>query len=168
MNKKDAVRLLEYQTERINCSKMNREEWLVSTNAVLLKVFPLSAKSKISQLARIQNISTDLKELSPEHQISVRKNRAENHLKNYIEEIELLGIERPADNPGVLVKSVWFWAVLVAASTISYVAGSATHEILPGHSYPFSEFEKQIEFRENKIDSLKTEIKEIKTFGDSI
>lgn len=167
MNKKDAIKLLEFQTERINCPKLNREEWLVSTNAVLLKVFPLSAKSKIAQLARIQDISADLNSLSIDHQVSIRKNRAENYLKNHIEEIEFLGIESSSDNLGGLVKSIWFWAILVSASTMSFVAGNATDELLTPHSYPFTEFKKQIEYTENQIDSLKTEIEEIQINGES-
>lgn len=165
MNKKDAIKLLEFQTKRINCSKLNREEWLVSTNAVLLKVFPLSAKSKIAQLARIQHISADLRSLSNDQQVSIRKNRAESYLKNHIEEIEFLGLESSTDNLSGLFKSIWFWAVLVSASTISFVAGNATDELLTPKSYPFSEFKNQIEHKENQIDSVR---KELRIFGESI
>lgn len=168
MNKKDAIKLLEFQTERINGSNLNREEWLDSTNAVLLKVFPLSAKSKIAQLTRIQNSSVDLRSLSIDQQVSIRKNRAENYLKNHIEEIEFLGMERSTDNLGGLFKSIWFWAVLVSASTMSFVAGNATDELLTPHSNPFADFEKQIKPEENQIDSLRTEIEEIKIFGESM
>lgn len=169
MRKQTALDLLELQKASIECDKLKREEWLVATTAVILRVFPLSAKSKIRQLERINEKSDFYSKLSEEQVINIRKRKAESYLNNYIEEIELLGTESKSDRLEILVSSVWFWAILICVAVTSYVAGSslALTTEKPEQIYPREVFnlEQELKFQKNLIDSLKSEIDFIRTFG---
>lgn len=124
MRQQTAIDLLENQKKRINCDKLKREEWIVSTTAVLLKVFPLSARSKIRQIERLNEIPDFYAQLSAQQRIEITKRKAEAYLNNYLEEIELLGIESRSDKLDVLFKSPLFWAVIVCVGLTSFVAGN--------------------------------------------
>lgn len=129
MRQQTAIDLLEHQKKRINCDKLKREEWIVSTTAVLMKVFPLSARSKIRQIERLNEIPDFYSQLSPQQRTEITKRKAEAYLNNYIEEIELLDTESRSDKLDVMFKSPLFWVVIICVGLSSFVAGNRAAKI---------------------------------------
>lgn len=124
MKKKDAVRLLELQVKKIHYENISREEWINSTISVILKIFPISASYKITQIESIENAEKNNIDISKKEKVDIKKRQAERFLKNYIEEIELLDLENKSDKLEDLLNSFIFWVILISAVVISFVGGS--------------------------------------------
>ncbi len=124
MKKKDAVRLLELQIEKINFKDLNREDWVESTTSVLHRIFPISFASKVAQIQTINDTQKDNIDISGKDKINIRKRQAEQYIRNYIEEIELLDLENRNGRIEDLANSFIFWAILIIAMLLSFIGGT--------------------------------------------
>ncbi|QED38224.1 hypothetical protein FK178_11085 [Antarcticibacterium arcticum] len=93
MRKTTGIKLLRSQIDKIHDRDLKRDAWILSTNSVILKVFPISSASKISQISKIEETPDFFNDISAQKRIEFRKLKAEQYLQNYIEEIDLLGTE---------------------------------------------------------------------------
>ncbi len=93
MRKSKAIGLLKIQIDKINDPDVKRPEWIITTSAVLARIFPISSRSKIAQIQSLENMPEFYNELSSGKRIETDKKKAATFLNNYIEEIELLGPE---------------------------------------------------------------------------
>lgn len=109
MRKKTSIKLLRYQIEKINDKNVNRNEWILLTNSVILRVFPASYLSKIRQISNIQETPDFFNDLPPHKIMELRKLKAERYLQNYIEEIELLGTESRSHKMENVLEYFRFW-----------------------------------------------------------
>ncbi len=109
MRKTTGIKLLRSQIEKINDRNVNREEWILSTNSVILRVFPVSSSSKISQIANIEDTPDFFNDISVHQRIELRKLKAERYLQNYIEEIDLLGTESSPNKLEIFMAGFKFW-----------------------------------------------------------
>lgn len=170
MKKSKAIKLLRLQIARINDERINREEWLFSTSSLLLRIFPLSAKYKIGQLEQIRQDPEYFSDISASKRIKNRKLKAESYLNNFIEEIELLGLESSGNKLEVLFGSFRFWMILLGICSLSFIVGNTTGA--PGikslqqlQKKEYRDLENQLYQQRKKIDSLKNEIKAMRSVG---
>lgn len=109
MRKTTGIRLLKSQIEKINDQSIKRDEWISTTNSILLKVFPVSSPAKISQMGNIVDTPEFFNDISPSKGIELRKLKAERYLQNYIEEIDLLGTESNPNKIEGFLSNFRFW-----------------------------------------------------------
>ena len=109
MRKTAGIRLLKSQIDKINDQSIKRDEWITSTNSVLLKVFPVSSPAKISQMGNIEDTPEFFNDISPDKRTEIRKLKAERYLQNYIEEIDLLGTESDPNKVEGFLANLRFW-----------------------------------------------------------
>lgn len=109
MRKTKGIRLLKSQIDKINDQSIKREEWITTTNSILLKVFPISSSAKISQMGNIEDTPDFFNDISPLKGIELRKLKAERYLQNYIEEIDLLGTESHPNKIESFLSNFRFW-----------------------------------------------------------
>lgn len=124
MRKSKAIGLLKMQIERINDPVIKRGEWISLTSAVLLRVFPLSAETKIRQLRELEIISEFYNDMSSEKRSETRKKKASTFLNNYIEEIELLGMETH-NKMEMFFGSFRFWSIVLTICLLSFIGGNS-------------------------------------------
>lgn len=124
MRKSKAIGLLKVQIEKINDPAIKRGEWISLTSAVLLRVFPLSAEIKIRQLQELETISEFYNEMSSEKRVETRKKKATSFINNYIEEIELLGMETH-NKMEMFFGSFRFWSILITICLLSFLGGNS-------------------------------------------
>lgn len=167
MKKSKAIRLLENQIDKIEDQRMKRDEWLSSTASVLLRVFPVSYQLKIDQLKDIQNNPQYFEDITTEERIAIRKGKAKRFLLNYIEEIELLGVEGTGSKLELFFGSVRFWFILTALCSLSFLVGNSTtaRVFRQSHIQNYQELEKQIHIQKKEIDSLTKELRSTRTLG---
>src|SRR5690606_28842358 len=94
------------------------------TSVVLMRVFPLSAETKIKQLQELETTSDFYNELSSEKRIEARKKKAATFINNYIEEIELLGMETH-NKMEMFFGSFRFWSILITICLLSFIGGNS-------------------------------------------
>ena len=109
MRKTTGIRLLKSQIDKINDQNIKRDEWISSTNSILLKVFPVSSPAKISQLRNIEDTPEFFNDISALKRVELRKLKAERYLQNYIEEIDLLGTESNPNKIEGFLSNFRFW-----------------------------------------------------------
>ena len=109
MRKTTGIRLLKSQIEKIKDQNIKREEWITTTNSILLKVFPVSSPAKISQMGNIEDTPEFFNDISPIQSVEIRKLKAERYLQNYIEEIDLLGTEAHPNKIEGFLSNFRFW-----------------------------------------------------------
>ncbi len=109
MRKTTGIKLLRLQIDKIHDRDIKRDAWILSTNSVILKVFPISFAPKISQIADIEATPEFFNDLSAQKRIEIRKLKAERYLQNYIEEIDLLGTEFPSNKLENFLEYFRFW-----------------------------------------------------------
>lgn len=173
MTTRTAIRLLQTQIHKIDDDNLKREEWLVSTSAVLLRVFPLSASKKLVQMEQIQNNPGYFENLPAQKIINNRKEKARRFLNNYIEEIEVMGIERTGYKLEMFFGSFRFWMILFSICILSFIAGTSSSnspEPVIGNYDPnqrdlFQDMERQLHLQKSTIDSLSSEIEKLKLKG---
>lgn len=170
MRKSTAIRLLRFQIEQIKDEKINREEWLLSTSSVILRIFPLSAKYKVGQLEQIRQDPDYFEELTVLNRVKTRKLKAESYLNNFIEEIELLGMESKGNNLEMLFGSFRFWVILLGICGLSFIVGNTAgspdlKSLQQLQKQEYRELENQLYLQRKKIDSLKNEIKVLRSVG---
>lgn len=171
MKQRTAIRLLRTQLQKINNEDIKRDEWLISTSAVLLRVFPLSANKKIEQLEQIQNNPVYFEDLPAQKIIDNRKEKARRFLSNYIEEIEVMGTENPGSKLEMFFGSCRFWLILFSICILSFIAGNAnSQESVTGKYDPtsldiFEDMERRLHLQKSTIDSLLVEIEKLKIQG---
>lgn len=98
-----------------------REEWINSTIPVLIDIFPVSSSKKVAQIQTINNAEHQNVDITRKDNNDLNKRKAEQYLKNYIEEIELLDLENRSDRIGNLFRSFSFWAILISAILLSFI-----------------------------------------------
>lgn len=170
MKKGKAINLLRSQIEKIHDERINREEWLLSTSAVVLRIFPLSAQYKIEQLEKLRQDPDYFTDISALNRIKNRKLKAEAFLTNYIEEIELLGIESSGNKLEMLFGSFRFWMILTGICGLSFIIGNTAgspdlRSLQQLQKKEFKDLENQLYLQRKKIDSLKNEIKALRSLG---
>lgn len=167
MKQSKSIRLLENQIENIQNKAINRDEWLTSTASVLLRVFPLSAQIKIDQLKNIEKNPQYFEDISAEEKIAVRKSKAKRYLQNYIEEIELLGLESNGSKLELFFGSLRFWLLVIALCGVSFLAGNtASGKVFrQSHIQEYHELEQQIDSQKKEIDSLNMELRSKRILG---
>lgn len=165
MRKSKAIGLLKAQIDKIDDPHIKRPEWITATSAMLARIFPLSSDSKIAQIQSLENMPEFYHDISSDKRIETDKKKAETYLKNYIEEIELLGPETNSKME-MFFGSFRFWSIILTICILSFIGGNSManeKEIKSGQSSRleiFSLNQKILNLnREN--DSLKTVIKEI-------
>ena len=109
MRKTTRIRLLKSQIDKINDQNIKRDEWIATTHSILLKVFPVSSPTKISQMGNIEDTPEFFNDISPSKGIELRKLKAERYLQNYIEEIDLLGTESNPNKIEGFLSNLRFW-----------------------------------------------------------
>ena len=109
MRKTTRIRLLKSQIDKINDQNIKRDEWIATTNSIILKVFPVSSPAKISQMGNIEDTPEFFNDISPVKRIELRKLKAERYLQNYIEEIDLLGTESNPNKIEGFLSNFRFW-----------------------------------------------------------
>lgn len=109
MDSLEAVELLKKQKQEFSDSFITLDEWITSTSATLVDIFPLSGRMKVSQVKDIKNIPPFLLHLSENEKAKWRKTRIDSYLNNYIEEIEVFGLEEKGENITTLLKKVLFF-----------------------------------------------------------
>lgn len=124
MRKSKAIGLLKVQIEKINDPNIKRPEWINNTSAVLTRIFPLSSAAKILQIEGLENIPEFYEDISSEKRIQTDKKKAEAYLKNYIEEIELLGMETN-NKMEMFFGSFRFWSILLTICLLSFLGGNS-------------------------------------------
>lgn len=124
MRKSKAIRLLNQQIEKIDDPLINRQEWISLSSALLLRVFPLSAEIKIKQLQELDAHSDFYNDMSSGKRIENKKKKAESYINNYIEEIELFGIESH-NKIEMFFGSYRFWGILLTICLLSFIGGSS-------------------------------------------
>ena len=157
---------------KINDENIKRDEWIISTSAVLIRVFPLSANKKIEQLEQIQNNPAYFEDLPAHKKIDKRKEKARRFLNNYIEEIELMGTESTGSKLEMFFGSFRFWLILSSICILSFIAGTTSSSQKPGpgdydqtHLDLFEDMERQLHLQKSTIDSLSHEIKRLRVNG---
>lgn len=172
MKKRTAIRLLKSQIHKIDDEKIKRDEWLVATSTVLLRIFPLSANKKIEQLEQIQNNPVYFEDLPEQKIIENRKEKARRFLNNYIEEIEVMGTESTGSKLELFFGSFRFWLILSSICILSFIAGttSSAQEPMTGNYDPtrldlFEDMERQLHLQKSTIDSLSYEIEKLRLKG---
>jgi hypothetical protein len=172
MKSRTAIRLLRTQIQRINDENIKREEWLISTSAVLLKVFPLSANKKIEQVEKIANDPVYFEDLTAQKRIDNRKEKARRFLNNYIEEIQVIGTESSGSKLEMFFGSFRFWMILSSICILSFIAGttSSAQEPMTGNYDPtrleiFEDMERRLHLQKSTIDSLSYEIEKLRLKG---
>jgi hypothetical protein len=173
MKKRTAIRLLRTQLQKINNDDIKRDEWLISTSAVLLRVFPLSASKKIEQLEQIQNNPDYFEDLPAQKIIDNRKEKARRYLNNYIEEIEVMGTESTGSKLELFFGSFRFWMILSSICILSFIAGttsSGSNEPGPGiyeqtRLELFKDMERRLDLQKSTIDSLSYELEKLRLKG---
>lgn len=163
MKKNKALHLLATQKAKIRESE-SRKEWLVTTAAILVQIFPLSANYKIEQLTSIIN-SPDYKEgLSSSQKDSRIWNKEQRFLEDCEEEVRLLGIESRSDNAFLFARNINFWIIIIAVASISYVLGNINTSDQTGVQKKYVEeltrLRNQLEIHQKRIDSLTKVINE--------
>lgn len=124
MKKKNAIRLLELQIEKINDKEISREHWVESSTTVLQRIFPISSSSKVAQIQTINKTHQDNVDITGKDKIDIRKRQAERYMRNYIEEIELLDMENHNGTIEGFINSFIFWAILISVMLISFIGGT--------------------------------------------
>ncbi len=109
MRKTTGIKLLRLQIDEIHNRDIKLDAWILSTNSVIAKVFPISSALKISQLAEIEATPDFFNDLSTQKRIEIRKLKAVSYLQNYIEEIELLGMESNPNEIEGFLSNFRFW-----------------------------------------------------------
>lgn len=109
MKKSTGIKLLRLQIDEIQDRDIELDAWILSTNSVISKVFPISSALKISQLAEIEATPDFFNDLSTQKRIEIRKLKAVSYLQNYIEEIDLLGTESPSNKLENFLEYFRFW-----------------------------------------------------------
>lgn len=173
MKKRTAIRLLRTQLQQIHNEDIKRDEWLISTAAVLLRVFPLSASKKIEQLEQIQNNPLYFEDLPVQKIIDNRKEKASRFLNNYMEEIEVMGTESTGSKLELFFGSFRFWMILSSICILSFIAGttsSGSHEAEPGiyeqtRLELFKDMERRLDLQKSTIDSLSYELEKLRLKG---
>lgn len=157
MKKNKALRLLAAQRSKVE-QEGSQKEWLITTTAVLVKIFPLSADYKIEQLSQIFNDSGHSHKLSPLGVDSRIRNKKKQFLEDCAEEIRLLGMESRSDNAFIFARNIHFWVIVIAVSSISYVFGNinTTSQTSVQQKYveELTKLRNQLEIHQKKIDSL--------------
>ncbi len=172
MRTRTAIRLIKSQINKINDDNINRDEWLVSTTAVVLRIFPLSASKKIEQLEQIRDNPVYFEDLPAQKRIDNRKEKARRFLNNYIEEIEVMGTESTGSKLEMFFGSFKFWMILSSICILSFIAGttSSSQEPITG-SYDdtsldlFKDMERRLNLQKSTIDSLSLEIEKLRLKG---
>ncbi|MCM4159488.1 hypothetical protein FHG64_10960 [Antarcticibacterium flavum] len=169
MKKHTAIRLLRTQLQNIHNEDIKRDEWLISTTTVLLRVFPLSADKKIGQLEQIENNPGYFEDLPAQKRIAARKEKAERFLNNYIEEIEVMGTENTGSKLELFFGSFRFWMILSSICILSFIAGTtSTTPLADTGNFDrnslkiYEDMEKQLHLKQNTIDSLSYELEKLR------
>lgn len=173
MRSRTAIRLLQSQIHKINDDTIKRDEWLISTSAVLLRVFPLSASKKIEQLEQIEKNPGYYEDLPKHKRIDNRKEKAKRFLNNYVEEIEVMGTESRGTKLEMFFGSFRFWLILSSICILSFIAGitsgnsqeSITGNYDPARLEQFEDMERRLHLQKSTIDSLSYEIKKLRLKG---
>lgn len=113
MRRTKAIGLLKVQIEKINDPDIKRPEWISTTSTVLSRIFPISSAAKIAQIQSLENIPEFYQDISSNKRIETDKKKAETYLKNYIEEIELLGMET-SNKMEMFFESFRFWSLIIS------------------------------------------------------
>lgn len=162
MNKQKAISLLKHQIQTINDPSINRKEWITTTVAVVQRIFPHSSAHKTEQIQNIENNPEYFQEISIKQRIHTKKSKAENHLLNYIEEIELLGMENYGAKMEMIFGSWRFWMILLTLCTFCFIGGTAAAETDVSFRQSVSglieEMERQLDLQQEEIDSLRKEL----------
>lgn len=124
MRKSKAIGLLKSQIDSINDPKIKRPEWIRSTSSILGRIFPLSSTSKIAQIQSLEKMPEFYQDISSDKRIETDKKKAETYLRNYIEEIELLGTEATSKME-MFFGSFRFWSILLTICILSFVSGNS-------------------------------------------
>lgn len=166
MRKNKAIGLLQVQIEKINKPNLERAEWINNTSLLLKRIFPLSFPAKILQLKSLENIPEFYSDISSEKRIQTDKKKAESYLKNYIEEIELLGLETN-NKMEMFFGSFRFWSILLTICMLSFLGGNSIAAGKELQSQKNSRLEiyslsQELLLQKTQIDSLNKLIKELK------
>jgi hypothetical protein len=167
MRKSKAIGLLKIQIEKINDPNIMRTEWIDHTTIVLSRIFPDSSESKITQIKSLVNMPEFYQDISRDKRIETDKRKAETYLKNYIEEIELLGTET-SSKMEMFFGSFRFWTILVAICILSFIGGNSLasgNELESRHISGLEIFSlnEELLLQKKEIDSLRKVIKELIT-----
>lgn len=169
MKKQKAIDLLQLQIKNIQNPQITRKEWITTTTAVVQRIFPVSSLPKIKQIEDLESNPDYFEDLSAENRIKTRKSKAESYLNNYIEEIELLGVESHGDKMQMFFGSIRFWLILLAICVISFIGGNSaakTEEAFRQFNPDLlQDLERQLDDQKRVNDSLKKELLAIKTLG---
>jgi len=166
MRKSKAIRLLKQQIDKINDPLIKRQEWIALSSALLLRVFPLSAEIKIKQLQELDADSDFYNDMSAGKRIENKKKKAESYINNYIEEIELFGMESH-NKIEMFFGSYRFWGILITICLLSFMGGNsiATGEELNAQKTARQQvysLNQELLFQKTEIDSLKKIIRNLK------
>ncbi|CAN5223150.1 hypothetical protein BH23BAC2_BH23BAC2_17790 [soil metagenome] len=159
MRKSRAIGLLKTQIEKIDDPAIMRAEWINTTSAVLTRIFPESSPTKIAQIKTLENMPEFYHDISKDKRIETDKRKAETFLRNYIEEIELLGTET-SSKMEMFFGSFRFWSILITICILSFIGGSSRatgKEIKTGQSIRMENFSlnQNLLLQKRQIDSLK-------------
>lgn len=164
MKKSKAIGLLKIQIEKINDPNITRPEWISTTSVILARIFPLSSTSKIAQIQSLENMPEFYNDISSDKRIKTDKKKAESFLRNYIEEIELLGPET-SSKMEMFFGSFRFWTILITICLLSFIGGNtltagAELESRQTSTLQIFSLNEELLLQKKEIDSLRKIIKE--------
>lgn len=156
---------MKIQIEKINDPDIKRTEWISITSVVLKRLFPLSSVSKIAQIQSLENMPEFYHDISSDKRIETDKKKAASFLNNYIEEIELLGLETNSKLE-MFFGSFRFWSILFTLCILAFIGGkslAAGKELksLQTYNLQIYSLNEEVLLQKKEIDSLKKVIKEL-------
>lgn len=126
MNKQSAINALENQKEKIK-GDMKPEIWMHTTSELLKKIFPISGVSKSKQISDICFYPwMERKQYLIDQQVQKGRIEAERYMQEFIEEINIAGIEKLNSDSQIiqLIKNIYFWIVLACLISGSFAFGN--------------------------------------------
>jgi len=126
MKKEVAIRSLEQQKNKI-IEGMKPEVWIDTTSELLRKIFPISGESKSKHIAEIYFYPFyERNQYLIDQQIQKGRLEAEKYMQEFINEINVAGIEKLNDDNQILqlFKNLYFWIVLTTFISGSFFLGN--------------------------------------------
>jgi hypothetical protein len=125
MDKKSALLALNNQKDKIK-NGLKPELWINTTSELLKKIFPISGESKSKQISDIYFYP--FLERNPhliEQQVQKGRAEAERYMLEFIEEINIAGLERTFEDNKILqlIKNQYFWIVISTLIGATYILG---------------------------------------------
>lgn len=161
MKKEKGIDLLSIQIAKIQDESITREDWIQAAISIVIRVFPVSYVIKVAQIENLEHTPSYYEDLSKENKIKTQKKKAENLLTNYIEEIELLGMENKHNKLELFFGSFRFWSIIIILCSISYVGGKSSaiaSEINSSSNFEMNKLKQEIHEHEIKITKLEEDL----------